>query len=572
MPQTAPERRESLVGETLGGEYLVVARLGSGGFGEVLRARRLGAEGFAKDVALKMLHPRMDHAPDIVNRLKDEARVLGLLSHPAIVKVDLLTRIQDRWTVVMELVEGVDLRALLKSYGPLPPGVVIRIGAEVASALDYAYNHPVTQPGGARQPLRLLHRDIKPPNLQLTPHGEVKVLDFGIAKAELDSREAVTGSNVYMTKEYAAPERLRGVEHPAGDVFSLGVVLAELLTGEELDLIAPMVEAMLRGEPIDARAVLRERLTKLDARLARVQGLPASARALILQTLCWDHEERPPARTLAKELRAIEANLGLDFLEFCEQNVGPIVRGEGLAPQTMALGGSAPLDASLRVTAHGSPSRPAPRLSALLLGGVAAGALVGGLALTLGLKLWSSGPAEPTGAETTEPAGSPPEAATTPSTAETPEAGDGARPPDDTTTKTPPSAPPTGPLDRRSAPENKQTTVAVKPPAPEERGVEVKPPPENPPEPVKAPAPTTGSLGVAEGSLSPVWVVGPDKKMVRLGRASTALPPGAYEVYADLGKGEPEAVGLTVTLTAGERVNLFCSAMSARCSIRGSTP
>ncbi|MBK9366337.1 MAG: protein kinase [Deltaproteobacteria bacterium] len=569
MPPTTSERGDSLVGVTLGGEYEVIARLGSGGFGEVLRARRLGADGFAKDVALKMLHPRMDHAPDIVNRLKDEARFLGLLSHPAIVKVDLLTRIQDRWTVVMELVEGVDLRALLRAYGPLPAGVVMHIGAEVASALDYAYNHPVTQPGGARQPLHLLHRDIKPPNIQLTPHGEVKVLDFGIAKAELDSREAVTGSHVYMTKEYAAPERLRGVEHPAGDVFSLGAVLAELLTGEELDLIAPMLEAMLRGEPIDARAVVRERLTKLDASLARVEGLPAPARALILQTLTWDHEERPLARTLAKELRAQEAAVGYDFLEFCDRFIGPTVRGEGFPPQTVRLGMSAPFDASIGLTTKGPPQRSAAKKSALMLGGLAAGVMAGGLALAVGLTLWPSAPPEPVGTETTVAKTT--VGATDPAPEQTPDGPTVTPPPVDPPTDTKASQNITPPpvTERREPAQNKQPAEAIKPPDP--------PPAQATPASDARPAPTTTQeAGTAEvhleGELAPVWVLGPDKKMVKLARAGTTIAPGVYEAYADLGKGEPEPVGLTLTARAGEKVTLFCSKLSARCSIRAVTP
>lgn len=562
-------RGADLVGQTLAGEYYVVSLLGEGGFGQVLRARRIGAGGFAKDVALKMLHAKMDHTPDVVNRLKDEARFLGLLSHPAIVKVDLLTRIHDRWTVVMELVEGVDLRVLLRAHGPLPPAVVMRIGAEVAGALDYAYNHPVTQPDGVRQPLHLLHRDIKPLNLQLTPHGEVKVLDFGIAKAELVSREAVTGTNIYMSAEYAAPERLRRVEHPAGDVFSLGAVLVELLTGQPLNLVGPLLEAMLRGERVNTHTYVRDRLAKLDAQLARVHGLPPSTRALIMQTIQWDHNVRPTARTLAKELRTQEAASGYDFLAFCDRAIGPLTRGEALTPQAVAIGVSAPIDASLGVALQGQRPRPTLRRDALIIvGGGLAGLAVGGLALMLGLTLWPSGSLPAEGTMPNDPVGDPAGEGLTSSPEQQDGAGDAV---DDAQMPVGTSAATADATSGSSKPTTEEgdlrdgSTATTQPP-PEEPQPPPKPTPNDTQGTKKPQTPTTAEIRV-EGSLTKVWLLGANDKSIGLTSTNKTVTPGTYQVLGKVGDGNPEPLGISVTLAAGEQVTLNCKAMSAKCSI-----
>jgi len=207
--------------------YRIIGIIGRGGFGRVYRARLEGPEGFSKEVAVKLLTDN-DIPESLLKRFRDEARILGLVRDRAIVSVDPPTRLGGRWAVVMELVDGASCAILLRKQ-PLPLTVALEIIAEVSRALDKVYR--TGGPDG--QPLHLLHRDLKPGNLQITPSGDVKILDFGIARATFANREAETIDNIAGTLGYIAPERLEGEESPAGDVYSLGVVLQVLVTGDK---------------------------------------------------------------------------------------------------------------------------------------------------------------------------------------------------------------------------------------------------------------------------------------------------------------------------------------------------
>jgi len=206
-------------------QYKFLSLVGEGGFGRVYRARLQVGE-FSKDVAIKLLSDP-DPPRSLLERFRDEAKILGLIRDRAIVGVEPPVRISGRWAMVMEFVDGVSC-GLMLGYGRLPVGVAVEIVGEVARALHAAYH----QEGPEGEPLNLLHRDIKPENIQITPSGDVRILDFGIARANFAAREFKTRHSLGGTPGYIAPERLNRVEVPEGDVFSLGVVLHELVTGD----------------------------------------------------------------------------------------------------------------------------------------------------------------------------------------------------------------------------------------------------------------------------------------------------------------------------------------------------
>lgn len=260
-------------------QYEVLAVLGAGGFGTVYRARFVGDVGFSKEVALKVLNADMADVDEVAARLRDEARVLGLLRHRAIVHVDRLVLLDGRWTIVMEYVEGVSLSRLIRQ-GRVPVAAALEIVSEVAAALHVAF----ARPGPNGQPLHLLHRDIKPSNIQLTPYGEVKVLDFGIARAEFEARESLTRSLSYGTPEYMSPERLdMAADGPEGDIYALGVVLLEMISGR------PVGRSSARQDRHEEK--IRDALTTLND----VTGVTAAVRALITSMLSWDPSARPTA-------------------------------------------------------------------------------------------------------------------------------------------------------------------------------------------------------------------------------------------------------------------------------------
>lgn len=301
--------------------YELLSELGSGGFGTVYRARFVGEAGFAKIVALKMLNPGRSASEEFTTRLKDEAKLLALLRHDAIVGVDRLTLLDGRWTIVMEYVEGVDLHRLISS-GPLPPAVALEITHRVAGALDYAWRQ--RGPNGA--PLKLLHRDLKPSNVRITHIGEVKILDFGIAKAEFDARESVT-KHRSGTPDYMAPERWTSAEDlPASDVYSLGIVLLEMLSGAAL------------GAATNNRRIHALVFEEVMRRLRVVAALPDGARELVLQMIAFDPDARPDARTVRDRSFSLVRALGAAPMQsWAEHIVAPLLERQDRQREHAAL-------------------------------------------------------------------------------------------------------------------------------------------------------------------------------------------------------------------------------------------
>ncbi|MCB9793173.1 MAG: serine/threonine protein kinase [Alphaproteobacteria bacterium] len=273
----------------------LLERLGAGAHGEVYRAHRVDAQGFTRVVAVKLLHAGLDPAlaEELQRRLRDEARLLSLLRHPVFVTVEDLLIHEGRWAIVMEYVPGVDLSGLLKE-SPVPEAQALRIVAEVAEALERAWHTP----GEAGQPLRLVHRDIKPGNIRVTRDGQVKLLDFGIARGEFESRETQTrvfsnlGSFGYMS-----PQQLRGQTGPEHDVYALGVVLGELMLGRYLHELRGLGREECL-DPAHLEGIVHEILEALEER-----KISRDAARLVARCLRYAPEERPAASELARLAR-----------------------------------------------------------------------------------------------------------------------------------------------------------------------------------------------------------------------------------------------------------------------------
>ena len=199
------------------GRYRLEARLARGGMAEVWRARD---ERNGRRVAVKLLHPHL--LPDDASRarLASEARAVGGLDHPGIIRV-LAADASERPAVVLELVEGEPLSALLERERALNPRTAAEIGAEVAEALYHAHTRGV------------IHRDVKPGNVLIGTDGHARLVDFGIARLLGEALERTTQTGMVMgTLRYMAPEQLAGQEvGPRVDLYGLGALLYEMLTG-----------------------------------------------------------------------------------------------------------------------------------------------------------------------------------------------------------------------------------------------------------------------------------------------------------------------------------------------------
>mgnify|MGYP006280052589 CR=1 FL=1 len=213
------------------GKYQLIERLAIGGMAEIYRAKTTGIGGFEKVLVIKKLHDRLSQDDEFIEMMVDEAKIAVRLNHPNIAKVFDLGRIQTQYFIAMEYIEGPDLSRVLgrvEERGDLlPVPAVLFIGAECCSGLHYAH----TRRDAQGRPMNIVHRDVSPPNIMLSVEGEVKIVDFGIAKAR--KRVQKTRHGIIKGKfHYMAPEQAQGNRvDQRTDVFSIGIVLYEMLTG-----------------------------------------------------------------------------------------------------------------------------------------------------------------------------------------------------------------------------------------------------------------------------------------------------------------------------------------------------
>ena len=211
------------------GRYRILKRLGTGGMAEVFLAKSTGAEGIEKLLVLKRVLPSFARSGKFISMFVDEAKVAMRLNHPNIVQVYAFEQSSGEFLLAMELVDGLDLGRLVaaarRQSQKLPVGLAAYVTLNIAKGLDYAHKRK----DEAGLPMEIVHRDVSPQNVLLTYEGVVKVADFGIAKARMVTEETgvIKGKFAYMSPEQARGEK---VDHRS-DVYSLGVLLAELLMG-----------------------------------------------------------------------------------------------------------------------------------------------------------------------------------------------------------------------------------------------------------------------------------------------------------------------------------------------------
>jgi hypothetical protein len=292
------------------GSYEVVSLLGAGGMGEVYRARDARLQ---RDVAIKVLHGVVAGDPERLARFEQEARATAALNHPNILAVFDLGEHEGAPFIVSELLDGQSLRELLAT-GALPPRKAIEIGVQIAQGLAAAHEKGI------------VHRDLKPDNIFITADGRAKILDFGLAKLTQPEVEgAFSGSlmpttpalgalpntvagMVMGTMGYMAPEQVRGIaaDHRS-DIFALGVVLHEMLSGQRAfrgDTAADMMSAILREEPPELPVTQRNIPVPLARIVSRCLEKSPAARFQSARDLAFALEALTTASTSAPVVAA----------------------------------------------------------------------------------------------------------------------------------------------------------------------------------------------------------------------------------------------------------------------------
>lgn len=338
-----------MLGDTLGNRYLLSGLLGTGGMAQVFlaRDRMLG-----RDLALKVLKEHYAKDERFVGRFWREAQSAAALNHPNVVQIYDQGRAEDgRYYIAMEYVPGGSLENLILRCGPLGLSEAARLASQVAEALDAAHRRGI------------VHRDIKPQNVLIDEAGDAKVADFGIALAA--SRTSTSGTNILLgTPSYMSPEQAMGERvGPESDLYSLGIVLYEMLTGT--------VPFAAEG----ALATAMKHLTEppLSPR-TRNASVPEGMEALVMRLLSKDPEDRyPSAARLIEDLRQAQEGLPLALV------------GAAGYPKTLREPRSAPLSVLVDSPRSKPPRRRSVGIRLVALAGLLV--LLGGLGWNLSLDL-----------------------------------------------------------------------------------------------------------------------------------------------------------------------------------------
>lgn len=273
------------------GTFKLVNKVAEGGMATVYEAQQLGPSGFSKRIALKVIHPHFAQRPEFLQLFIDEAKLSANLLHGNIVQIYQLGEVAGDYFIAMEFIPGPTLRSIVDRHREvgkaMPQTLAAYIASRVCRALDFAHNF--VGPDGNR--LDIVHRDVSPGNIMATWDGHIKLADFGIAKARTSVDPASDGIRIGK-KHYMSPEQLTGLAVDGrSDVFSLGLVLYELLALERLfrEDVTALALSEVAVAPLPS---LRDLVTNLDEGLERI----------ILAALERDPSRRPTAAALGQAL------------------------------------------------------------------------------------------------------------------------------------------------------------------------------------------------------------------------------------------------------------------------------
>jgi len=263
------------------GKYTLFERIGRGGMAEVYKGRIQGPAGFERVFVVKRILPHLSDDQSFIKMFVEEAKLSARLNHPNIVHIFELGAVEGEYFISMEYIRGHDLsetmRAIWKALGPPRPELVAYIGREACRGLAYAHN--LTDENG--RPLGMIHRDVSPSNVMLSYEGAVKMLDFGIAKALGDSADQSKNGTLKGKYAYMAPEQTEGENvDNRSDIFAMGIVLHEVLTGRRL----------FKGQT-DVQTIERVRRCEVPPPSASNPAIPRELDQIIFRAL-----QRDPAR------------------------------------------------------------------------------------------------------------------------------------------------------------------------------------------------------------------------------------------------------------------------------------
>ncbi len=280
------------------GRYRLLRKLANGNMGEVFLAEYSGEAGFVRRVVVKRLFAHLGLHPEAVRMFQDEAHVLSCLSHPNIPQSFDLGCADGHWFLVIEHVPGHTLAELCTAGARAGIAMPLDATVSVIEQLCDALHHAHERCDDDGRPMRIVHRDVTPQNLMITPDGFAKLLDFGVART---NREESKGGSIKGTLAYMAPEQVRGQRlDKRSDVFSVGVILYELTTGRRL----------YSGSEVEVMTAIVERDVAVPS--AWISGYPLELEKIVLTTLSRDRGKRwPSAFHLAHALEEYVASLGL---------------------------------------------------------------------------------------------------------------------------------------------------------------------------------------------------------------------------------------------------------------------